>query len=45
MIYRWMEGENVDMEKVGRETETLYEDYYGRAVNFYKEFFTPLPTG
>lgn len=45
MIYRWLKDENVDMEKVRGETETLYEDYYGRAVNFYNEFFRPLPTG
>lgn len=39
MIYQWLEDEDVDMERIRTETETFYEDYHGRAVNFYKAFF------
>ena len=38
-IYEWLKNEPVDMEKVGRETESFYDDYLGRAMNFYKGFF------
>lgn len=39
MIYEWLRNENVDMEKVRMETDIFYEDYHGRAVNFYEAFF------
>jgi GMP synthase (glutamine-hydrolysing) len=38
-IYEWLKNEPVDQEKVRRETEFFYDDYLGRAVNFYKAFF------
>jgi len=43
MIYGWLKDEDVDMEKIKTETEMFYDDYHGRAVNFYKAFFTPVP--
>ncbi|MEJ2683395.1 MAG: type 1 glutamine amidotransferase [Candidatus Sulfobium sp.] len=45
MIYGWLKDEAVDMEKVRMETEMFYDDYHGRAVNFYEAFFTPEPEG
>lgn len=39
MIYTWLENEPVDMEKITRDTELFYQDYSGRAYNFYKTFF------
>ncbi len=39
MIYTWLENEPVDMEKITRDTELFYQDYSGRAHNFYKTFF------
>jgi len=39
MIYEWMKNEPVDGELLRRETETMYDDYRGRAMNFYKVFF------
>ncbi|MEJ2695402.1 MAG: type 1 glutamine amidotransferase [Candidatus Sulfobium sp.] len=42
MIYEWLKDEPVDMEGVRTETERLYDDYHGRAVNFYKAFFAPV---
>lgn len=41
MIYQWLKDEDVDMEKIRTETEMFHQDYQGRAVNFYKAFFTP----
>ncbi len=38
-IYEWLKNEPVDMEKVRTETESFYDDYLGRALNFYKVFF------
>ncbi len=38
-IYEWLRNEPVDMEKVRTETESFYDDYLGRAMNFYKFFF------
>lgn len=39
MIYEWLQNEPVDMAVIRKQTEALYEDYHGRAVNFYKAFF------
>lgn len=41
MIFEWLKDEPVDMKRVRSETEKFYEDYHGRAVNFYKAFFSP----
>lgn len=38
MIYEWLENEQVDKERLRKQTETLYEDYVGRAMTFYKAF-------
>ncbi len=38
-IFEWLKSEPVDLEKVRRETETYYEDYRARAMNFYRVFF------
>ncbi len=39
MIYEWLAAESVDMEQIRKQTETVYEEYLGRAMNFYKTFF------
>jgi GMP synthase (glutamine-hydrolysing) len=39
MIYEWLKNEPVDMDKIKRDTEAFYEEYSGRAINFYKGFF------
>ncbi|OGW24702.1 MAG: hypothetical protein A2X59_09575 [Nitrospirae bacterium GWC2_42_7] len=39
MIYEWLKNEPVDMAKIKKDTEAFYEDYSGRAMNFYKGFF------
>jgi GMP synthase (glutamine-hydrolysing) len=38
MIMQWFEG-MPDMKKMIEETEQIYEEYAGRAINFYKTFF------
>jgi GMP synthase (glutamine-hydrolysing) len=38
-IFEWLKNEPVDMDMIRRETESLYDDYFGRAVNFYRAFF------
>ncbi|MGE5301276.1 MAG: type 1 glutamine amidotransferase [Acidobacteriota bacterium] len=38
-VYEWLKDEPVDMGKIAKETETFYDDYHGRAVNFYRSFF------
>jgi GMP synthase (glutamine-hydrolysing) len=38
-IFEWMKNEPVDMEKIRRETDAYYGEYYGRALNFYRGFF------
>ncbi len=38
-VYEWLKDEPVDLEKVGKDTEAFYDDYHGRAVNFYRAFF------
>jgi len=39
MVYEWLKNEPVDMTVIRKQTEALYEEYHGRAVNFYKAFF------
>lgn len=39
MIYEWLKDEPLDMDQVRKQTEVSYDDYLGRAVNFYKAFF------
>jgi GMP synthase (glutamine-hydrolysing) len=39
MVYEWLKNEPVDMARIAIETESFYNDYYGRALNFYKAFF------
>jgi GMP synthase (glutamine-hydrolysing) len=38
-IYEWLKNEPVDIKKVREETESFYDDYFSRAINFYKAFF------
>jgi GMP synthase (glutamine-hydrolysing) len=45
MIYRWLRDEPVDMERIRMETDMFYNDYHGRALNFYKAFFTLSQSG
>ncbi|MDA8434220.1 MAG: type 1 glutamine amidotransferase [Nitrospiraceae bacterium] len=39
MVYEWLKDEEVEMARLATETETFYNDYHGRAVNFYRGFF------
>lgn len=39
MIAEWLKDE-ADLTRITEETETFYEEYLGRAENFYKEFFS-----
>jgi GMP synthase-like glutamine amidotransferase len=39
MVYDWLRDEAVDMARIVQDTETYYEDYRQRALNFYKVFF------
>ncbi len=39
MIYEWLENEPVDRNELQRLTEAVYDDYAGRAMNFYEAFF------
>jgi GMP synthase (glutamine-hydrolysing) len=39
MIYEWLRNEPVDMGVVGEQTDNVYEEYLGRAMNFYRAFF------
>ncbi len=39
MIYEWLNDQSVDLDRLKRQTEAAYDDYLGRAMNFYKEFF------
>ncbi len=39
MIYDWLKDEPVDMGVVEKETEAGYDEYSGRAKNFYRAFF------
>lgn len=41
-IYEWLKNEPVDMDRIRRETEAFYDDYSGRAANFYRTFFKGL---
>jgi GMP synthase (glutamine-hydrolysing) len=38
MLTEWFEG-MTDIDKIMKETEKIYEEYRGRAMNFYKVFF------
>lgn len=38
MIGEWFQG-TPELEKMISETEKIYEEYVGRATNFYKAFF------
>lgn len=40
MIYEWLNNQSVDMEQIRKQTEALYDDYSGRAMNFYKAFWS-----
>ncbi len=41
MVYDWVK--NVpDSDKILEDTENFYEEFYGRAVNFYKSFFKKI---
>ncbi len=39
MIYEWLNDQPVDLERLKSQTEAAYDDYLGRAMNFYKAFF------
>jgi GMP synthase-like glutamine amidotransferase len=39
MIYEWLKSEPVDNDELRELTETVYDEYAGRAMNFYKAFF------
>lgn len=39
MIAEWLKDES-DLPRITEETETFYEEYLGRAENFYKRFFS-----
>ncbi len=38
MLTEWFQG-MPDVDKIMKETERIYEEYRGRAINFYKVFF------
>ena len=38
MIYQWLEHESVDMGLIRKQTESLYDDYLGRAMSFFRAF-------
>ncbi|MBI5058040.1 MAG: type 1 glutamine amidotransferase [Nitrospirae bacterium] len=40
MIYDWLSSGPIDFDNLKEETERLYAEYSGRAMNFYKGFFT-----
>ncbi|MBA4371277.1 MAG: hypothetical protein C0402_00265 [Thermodesulfovibrio sp.] len=39
MIYDWLKNEAIDKDRLKSDTEMFYEEYAGRALNFYKVFF------
>ncbi|HAM51265.1 MAG TPA: amidotransferase [Nitrospiraceae bacterium] len=39
MIYEWLKDEPVDLDEIRKETESIYDDYLNRALNFYAAFF------
>lgn len=45
MIYEWLKDEPVDRDELRKLTEAIYEDYAGRAMNFYKAFLSDKVTG
>src|SRR6266498_1023226 len=40
MIYEWLKNEPVDMDEVRKLTDSVYNEYSGRAVNFFEAFFS-----
>lgn len=40
MIFEWLKNEPVDMSRVKCQTDSIYDEYLGRAMNFYKAFFS-----
>ena len=45
MIYEWLKDEPVDRDELRKLTDAIYEDYAGRAMNFYKAFLSDKVTG
>lgn len=45
MIYEWLKDEPVNRDELRKLTEAIYEDYAGRAMNFYKAFLSNKVTG
>ena len=45
MIYEWLKDAAVDRDELRKLTEAVYEDYAGRAMNFYKAFLGRKITG
>jgi GMP synthase-like glutamine amidotransferase len=45
MIYEWLKDEPVNKEELRKLTEAGYDDYQGRAMNFYKAFFSNKAIG
>ncbi|HWR58362.1 MAG TPA: type 1 glutamine amidotransferase [Thermodesulfovibrionales bacterium] len=39
MIYEWLKDQPVDMDQVRDQTDSVYDDYIERAMNFYEAFF------
>ncbi len=39
MIYEWLKNEPIDMDRIREQTEDFYDEYSGRARNFYDAFF------
>lgn len=42
MIFEWLKDEAVDMATLQNETEAFYDVYHGRALHFYREFFSEM---
>lgn len=40
MVFEWLKNEPVDMSRVKCQTDSVYDEYLGRAMNFYKAFFS-----
>lgn len=40
MIYDWLKDQAADMDLIRKQTEVIYDDYHGRAMNFYDTFFS-----
>lgn len=39
MVYEWFEG-HPELQRISEDTERIYDEYAGRAMNFYKAFFS-----